>query len=905
MSRRRAAVTALTSFVLLLGPGAAPALAAEQVARSVSAAVATDPVASFAGCLNGGGEGDLLLLFDESNSLTETDPQAARVTAARYLVDQLGAQVDQTEISLDARVAVFGDGYTALGDWTALGGGGTQTVLRLVGGLATRDQGKETDYWSALEFARRDLVERAAARGEEASCQAIAWFTDGELAYVPRDSVEPVPFEPEAGMSNREAADYMYDEAVDRICREGGLADQIRSSEVVTFAIGLDGGNNPDFALLESISTGRSSAESCGSRQNPVPGVFTAASDIDSLLFAFERVLGGGITSDGGICQVEVCSEESHRFVLDNSTPRVHILASAEATGLQVYLMGPKGEQIVLEPNTVGLASSVLGAGAEVGYVWQAERTLAIDLARNGDGGWKGLWSLIFVDPAGQSEGGQSLASLRISSDFRPTVVSPEGSVWHQGDAFDLQLGVLGADGEPIELAVLESSLVLSAQLVTADDSLITLAEGLTESTLETAVSVSLEGVPLGAARLELSLVHTTAPVVEGGEVVEPGTQLQPQTVTLPIQVEPPLDYPTVLGALSFGTLDGTSEATTELRLEGEGCLWLDASSLRVLAGPDEAGALSLDSEAGSHADCHRPSGGPLTVGFAAESTANGTVNGRVTVYLLPEGGQGPAIPRELSVTANMLTPFDPARGATVFFLLLVLGILIPVGLIYLAKFIVARIPGRALFALRIPVSVTDGLVRRDGGSFVLREEDFTTSLRSLPRRGVKRLDLGGVTLKSKMGWAPAGPGYVRVEAPGRVGASDSHPASVGHPPQARMPLAVHGHWAVLRNAAGPTRDAELVVFVPGDAGRDYQIELASTIATELPGVLAQLDEATGQGSAGDEASGGASLWDGESSGSGGGGSLWGDPGGSIGTPGGSSPSGGSRSSPSSIWGDE
>src|SRR4029453_17298585 len=42
----------------------------------------------FGACLASQKAGDLLLLFDESSSLQSTDPQAARVQAARYLLQR-------------------------------------------------------------------------------------------------------------------------------------------------------------------------------------------------------------------------------------------------------------------------------------------------------------------------------------------------------------------------------------------------------------------------------------------------------------------------------------------------------------------------------------------------------------------------------------------------------------------------------------------------------------------------------------------------------------------------------------------------------------------------------------------------------------------------------------------------
>ena len=60
------------------------------------------PVERFASCVNGGGQGNVLMLFDTSGSLYNTDRDGGRVKAAKATVDRLaesltavqGAQVD-------------------------------------------------------------------------------------------------------------------------------------------------------------------------------------------------------------------------------------------------------------------------------------------------------------------------------------------------------------------------------------------------------------------------------------------------------------------------------------------------------------------------------------------------------------------------------------------------------------------------------------------------------------------------------------------------------------------------------------------------------------------------------------------------------------------------------------------
>ncbi|HEY0807892.1 MAG TPA: hypothetical protein VGD84_22695, partial [Pseudonocardiaceae bacterium] len=65
----------------------------------------------FGACLASQKAGDLLLLFDESSSLQDTDPQAARVQAARYLLQTLGKYAGRVGANLEVASAGFSDTF--------------------------------------------------------------------------------------------------------------------------------------------------------------------------------------------------------------------------------------------------------------------------------------------------------------------------------------------------------------------------------------------------------------------------------------------------------------------------------------------------------------------------------------------------------------------------------------------------------------------------------------------------------------------------------------------------------------------------------------------------------------------------------------------------------------------------
>ncbi|MDD0859598.1 VWA domain-containing protein [Arthrobacter alpinus] len=299
--KRLLSVLAVAALALpMAGVLATPALAADEPsARPLTM------VDDFRACIAGGGATDMLLLVDESASLGSRDPKNGRVTAADYLVKQLAGFTDGAESEVNVSISVFAQDYRTIKDWTALNPATLPALQKSIDSLKSMAQGMETDYWTALDGARRDLAAKAASRGETQSCQAIVWFTDGGLNFEPRTTDEAKKaygssksFAPDLELTTRKNTNEAIKLAAEDICRDGGLADQLRSSDVAMFGIGL-GGSTPEeseFNFMRSVATGFTgkNGTECGTQTTPVPGEFHLASGIDSLLLAFD-----GISSPG------------------------------------------------------------------------------------------------------------------------------------------------------------------------------------------------------------------------------------------------------------------------------------------------------------------------------------------------------------------------------------------------------------------------------------------------------------------------------------------------------------------------------------------------------------------------------------------------------------------------------
>ena len=141
----RCAAAVVTSLRWLTAGTAAPtAVAAEPGTFEGSA------LEDFGACLAARHGGDLVLLIDESGSLEENDPEASRVTAATYLVDQIATTGRVSGFTLDVAVAAFAANIEVVQGWTRLDDAGLEKSRAAIASFAQRDDGAETDYWNAL-----------------------------------------------------------------------------------------------------------------------------------------------------------------------------------------------------------------------------------------------------------------------------------------------------------------------------------------------------------------------------------------------------------------------------------------------------------------------------------------------------------------------------------------------------------------------------------------------------------------------------------------------------------------------------------------------------------------------------------------------------------------------------------
>ncbi|MFP5347635.1 MAG: vWA domain-containing protein [Actinomycetes bacterium] len=868
---RRAGIGLLTVAlaVLLAVPGLSlePALSVEAVDPAPAAGgTQTDltPVQRYGSCLTGHGEGDLLLLMDESGSLKDTDPHAARVAAARYLLERLARLAARSGTTINVGIAGFSDSFASSVSWQALDPTSLPTISEQVDEYRNRNGGNDTDYWWALEGSRRELAKQA--HGAVDRCQAIAWFSDGKLdVAVPRTPWGRAHFPAEkpyaAGvdLSAPNAKQAVTEAATQALCEKGGLADQLRKSGILVFGVGLapDAASDADFDLMQSLTTGTDQAGgSCGAVTSPPPGVFSLARDLDDMLWAFDELAGSGRTTTGDV----------HPFVVDSSISAVHVLGSSGVENVEAELTLPSGRVVSLARTPDGAGRTLDLDGVHATYSWKTAHTVEMDLARPDAGvsTWTGVWQLRFVDPAAGSADPSSRSRIEISGDLQPSWSAAGTTTLHSGQVLSgIRFGLVNGAGTEVDPSTVPGAVTLSAVLLDPSGDEVAVTPGQEKPQIGTPVDLDLTHVEPGRATLRLTLLMTTADAVAPDGTPTPGTTLQPKSVSLPVEVRPPLNYPSVAPVLDFGLNTGPVRKQLQLKVSGPGCVWFaDLSKPTFTTTPDGVGGLTLTS-AGSPsnpAGCLEVADGEsrnLPVTLSTKEGGNGDVNGSVTVMAAPLGEVEQAIPVEVTVKATLVKPLKQIVYWPVFVATFLLGVGIPLGIAYALKLAGARIPPRPLSSRRIRVTVDGGRVLRDGRPLSLRDDDFVT-LVPLDQGGSRRLSVDGVELRTTAGLSPFGPAHVVVSAPGLLVGS-SEPVGTrrrGPEGETTLPLAVHNTWVLLHDRKGPADEADLLLLVSADTSPTQREDLLESARGRVPAVLDDLRrraDGAGTGRPGDD----------------------------------------------------
>lgn len=836
-----------------LGAGAAACLALTTVlalgptSRADDNQPAAPGLEQFGACLSGQGKGSMLLLMDQSGSLSTTDPGKDRVTAAQYLVRRLESFSRVSGISLDVRVAGFAADYAPQGQWATLDQQSLSQVESSISQAGDAITDYDTDYWTALEGARQDLADH-----DSGPCQAITWFSDGAFDLDVRDSASArkqlgttKPYAPGVSLDNEAGVSQAEQLGAQDLCRDTGLADQLRSSGITLLGVGLSTGE-ADFGLMRRVVSGggdnaaANGVEACGQVSEPA-GAFYQVSDIDSLLLAFDSISAPGKSVSGRtsvICQGVVCQEGRTSFVLDGSLEEVHILASADVAGLEGQLFVPgAGSPIVMPSTTKGPQSS-----QGVSYEWITDRSLQIDLKAADLSAWDGQWQLAFVDTSSSSKGKQVRTNIHLSSPLAVSWQNLADTTLRQGEAVDdARLVLLNhAGGQEVDPSRIKGSLTYSLVLTDSQGQEHTLLESSDLAGLASAQTVTVPAqAALGTGVLTTSATVTTAAISSGGETI-PGTTLSPTLASVPVVVNPPANFPTLGDKVDFGRLEEETSASAALALTGPGCVWLAPDATTLKGAPAEAGDVTVSTQATDSQSCVRVAEGEqgeLGLTLSAQDHANGAVSGTIMVSVSPLDDPGRVESVEVPFKADMRRPLDVGTAWATFILVLLVGVGLPLILLYLLRFLAGRIPAGPLVTALKVVELPQPHQRAD---ISVQTQDLEAGSVTKP---VRELDVRGYRLRVRLGWSPTSVPQVRLVSPDLPSvagqASDAAGSTGSKDSRALLPLSVRGSWvAVADQPDSPRHVSVLVIADQADRVDAIVAKAAERLGAEMAAVL-------------------------------------------------------------------
>jgi hypothetical protein len=541
------------------------------------------------------------------------------------------------------------------------------------------------------------------------------------------------------------------------------------------------------------------------------------------------------------VCQLQVCPEARHNFVLDRSIKSVNILGSGGVAGVVPYLVSPSGKTLEL-PHKDGRNTADID-GVPVTYEWQSESAQTISLQNSGTPQWAGQWAIVYVDTTGQHPDAVSKVSIHITTDIFPALSGADKVSWRSGQVLKgLTFGLVDGQGKPMQPTDLAGTATMSAALVPDGAAPIGLLQSVAKDDIATPVDADLTKVNPGHAVLRMSLVITTAPATDpSGAQIAPGTQLSPQDVDVPVQILPKLGLPTPGERIDFGTVQATKGATAPLNVTGPGCAWIaDTDAAKVVAAPDDIGTPRVTSTANSAQNCLKVQTGQtaqLPVTLRTDHDGHGGLNGTVPVHVAALDNPSDAQVAEVPFVASLIQPLNTTNFVLVLIAALLLGPGIPLALLYASKWWVSKIPDTPMLAERIPVEVSNDVVLRDGEPFAMADTDLIQPVPGLAG-GTRKLTVQGVTLTATMGRSPFGAGYVTVDADGLVSVGSELPATDRSGLRAVLPLAVHNKWVVLHDPRGPATVAEVLLLVGGRTDTAARERLYEDVARRLPELL-------------------------------------------------------------------
>jgi hypothetical protein len=815
------------AFALVLAP----------TAPAAELAVLPPAARSLAQCVQNSGRLSVLMLIDESGSLRTTDPEGRRVDGVRAALTGLSDLAETPVNGSKPEVSVLMAGFYAkvhpdprtgpvgAGAWNPVNRNTVDELNAAAGDYAELDQGRATDYGTALLGARQLLRERSieqSTSGSAPACQALIWFTDGRYSLPRRIGKaglglpKTVPYAPGVRLDEAGAGERAVAAGRRLMCRPGGVMDDLASSGVTRFTVALSTQLSPeDAAFLDAATTGTGGSRSCGSQLSPRTGEFLGASDSDSLFFVFGDLLSGPVPVNAKVvCPGLSCVRGITAFRTVPGLSQFLIRASSAIEDAELELEAPNGQSVRLTPEGPERVSL---AGVSVTSRWVSPTAVEVQGDFDADSSdWVGAWSYVFVDPAAtaaQDPAAKSRSAIQLFADLEPAIVGEPTLIRGAPTRLRFVLQRASGEGEPLSAGPLLESAALTA---TIDDPVAGTSDPVRVTGPDQAGRFSATvTIPEQSSAGFVYLGLTAHLAIPGGTPVAP----QYRSYSLPVRFPPGQGFPTISPeSLQLPSVVGLSSTEGELTVTGSsvatGCVWLGMPDLDT---PDREPVTAVVAPtARSAGECLKLSEGEertLRIRFQPASAATGDISGSLPVHLRSDVVSGS---RTVSVPVTFVVAPEPnvAQRDILFLLLIVFGTLFPVGFLHFLNYLGARFTApQDLLFLAQDAEVGPAGIRAS-------TEPLYTNFRPLTLSGENRKvrlidEIDGVEFRtvasgrlSGLFRGPYGLASAEGGGPLAVGGQAGALRSWGAETRHEVPLSLAGTWLFVP-AGGPVLDEQ------------------------------------------------------------------------------------------------
>lgn len=785
---------------------APPPEQAPQASESSLSEASQKNLADFSSCIADKKSADLLFVLDQSQSLIgyegepATDGSHFRVDATKDIVNQLANLGKDAGADINVKLAGFGSGYYSeageYGGWTNVSGN-AGALDKEIDAFRNKERTSdlETDYGLAYSGALKEFGDH-----DGSDCRAIVFFTDGAYVGV------------ETGKDNAAARNIL--------CTPDSTVSAFRQSNIRLFNVGLvpERDAKEQTELLTDLAEG----EGCGQGE-PNGAFFNGGEDPAALFAAFRNLIptSGGLNKEGTFT-------EQFDFFLDNSVDPVRLSAvpktSVEEGKIIPTLTGPDGQTVELKPDTKKVAS------ADVEITTNDRLPGMVDVAmKKGGEGWAGKWTFGYKLEGGAE--GEYQASMVMIPGLNLNLQRENGEKLSGGINSDqvIKAQLVDGGGQPRKL---EGQGMLRAEFVPEEGESVTLLEN-APIVDGNAVDIPLDKVENVAAGKLVTSVDITTKGVDN----QPGSKLNPIKSETPLTITP-VNMPSVGSAQVVSMTE--KEVTIDVPVAGPGKVWLaeqsfGADEVTLPKGVDALKVTSQYDSADNALELAKGEEATLPVTLSAENMEDGALALQPELSLQSaEDNQEAQLPLQLK--GSMTTPLSKSAFGLAFVLAVLLGLLIPLAVLYFMKWFSGRIPeSPRMFAKTIPVKKEGtSLIRTDTGKpFAVSKDEFqgAVPVDAAPRRA----NLGLYEAKVKMGLSPFTAAHVEVEKDGSISGKGKQSGG-----RAILPLAVQNNWFFVGNANDKDR-GEIVLTIDTMAHAEKYGELSEEINRSAPVLFEQV----------------------------------------------------------------